>query len=101
MLFVNILQKQYLPYACFSQFLELFPIDDMIKCEFEGHCMEMHLSFYVMSCFNVVVGLIGPQIPPGRMDPMHNNAPLQFNTNKGKPPMALEGDPGIAEYIRN
>eukprot|EP00105_Crassostrea_gigas_P043354 XP_019927502.1 PREDICTED: uncharacterized protein LOC105339723 [Crassostrea gigas] len=38
-------------------------------------------------------GLIGPQIPPGRMDPMHNNAPLQFNTNKGKPPMALEGDP--------
>lgn len=72
----------------------------MIKCEFEGHCMEMHLSFYVMSCFNVVVGLIGPQIPPGRMDPMHNNAPLQFNTNKGKPPMALEGDPGIAEYIR-
>lgn len=26
---------------------------------------------------------------------MHNNAPLQFNTNKGKPPMAMEGDPGI------
>lgn len=37
--------------------------------------------------------MIGPQ-KPGRnrgYDPSNNNAPLQFDANKGKPPMPLEG----------
>lgn len=72
----------------------------MIKCEFEGYCMEMYLLFYVMFCFNVVVGLIGLQIFFGRMDFMYNNVLLQFNINKGKFFMVLEGDLGIVEYIR-
>ena len=34
---------------------------------------------------------IGPQgMPP--QDPATNNQPLQFNTNKGKPPMAIPGE---------
>ena len=34
-----------------------------------------------------------PPMPPvgGGMDPAQNNAPLQFNTNKGKPPMPIAG----------
>lgn len=38
--------------------------------------------------------MIGPQ-KPGRnrgYDPSNNNAPLQFDANKGKPPMPLEGN---------
>ena len=37
--------------------------------------------------------MIGPQ-KPGRnrgFDPNSNNAPLQFDGSKGKPPMPLEG----------
>ena len=40
--------------------------------------------------------MIGPQ-KPGRnrgYDPSNNNAPLQFDANKGKPPMPLEGNQG-------
>ena len=38
-------------------------------------------------------GPIGPQgMPPP--DPATNNQPLQFNTNKGKPPMPIPGDSG-------
>ena len=39
---------------------------------------------------------IGPQaMPPGMismLDPATNNQPLQFNTNKGKPPMPVMGE---------
>ena len=37
--------------------------------------------------------MIGPQ-KPGRnrgYDPSNNNAPLQFDSSKGKPPMPVEG----------
>ena len=42
---------------------------------------------------------LGPPLPPPPipsmgapgMDPAQNNAPLQFNTNKGKPPMPISG----------
>lgn len=36
---------------------------------------------------------VGPMAPGGpMMDPSMNNAPLQFNTSKGKPPMAKTGE---------
>ena len=44
---------------------------------------------------------IGPQaMPPGMismLDPATNNQPLQFNTNKGKPPMPVMGEIQEAE----
>ena len=44
---------------------------------------------------------IGPQaMPPGMismLDPATNNQPLQFNTNKGKPPMPVMGEMQEAE----
>ena len=38
------------------------------------------------------MGQIGPQVlPAGMVDPATNNQPLQFNMNKGKPPMPIMG----------
>ncbi len=46
---------------------------------------------------------IGPQaMPPGMinmLDPATNNQPLQFNTNKGKPPMPVMGEVQEVERI--
>ena len=44
-----------------------------------------------------------PVTQPGHlnmMDPASNNAPLQFNPNKGKPPMAIPGKMGGPELIQ-